>query len=130
MINITSNYVTNSFADYSDLTKSFAQTILNYINDKFNGVPEMFKHSIHILLTNYEVFQQAREDVLRRGCLIEVNGETKKNPAFKIMQDSQIFLNNQLGKWGLTPRELKQLDNFGDSNQTDLMKILDNLDDD
>lgn len=116
--------------DYSDETKSFAISIVNFLKDKLGQIPETFKYSLDILLTNYQVWSEARMDVLHRGALIEVNGEVKKNPSYKILNDAQIFLNNQLKSWSLDLKSLKQLDSFTGNQNDDLMKILDNLEDD
>ena len=115
--------------DYNDETKSFAISIVNFLKDKLGNIPETFKYSLDILLTNYQVWSEARLDVLHRGALIEVNGQLKKNPSYKILNDSQIFLNNQLKSWSLDLKSLKQLDSFTGNQNDDLMKILDNLED-
>lgn len=125
---VINNNVTNSFTEYSDITKSFGVAIVNFIKEKCGTVPEIFKHSIHILLTNYEIFQQAREDVLRRGAIItEKDGSVKKNISYKILNDSQIFLNNLMAKWGCDLKSMKQLDSFSVNSETDLMTILEDL---
>lgn len=116
--------------DYSDETKSFAISIVNFLKDKLGQIPETFKYSLDILLTNYQIWYEARLDVLNRGALIEVKGEKKKNPSYKILNDAQVFLNNQLKSWSLDLKSLKQLDSFSGNQSEDLMKILDNLDDD
>lgn len=116
--------------DYNDETKSFAKAIVSFLSEKMGQIPETFKFSLDILLTNYQVWSEARLDVLHRGALIEVNGEVKKNPSYKILNDAQIFLNNQLKSWSLDLKSLKQLDSFSGSNQTDLMQILNDLEND
>lgn len=116
--------------DYSDETRNFAKAIISFLSDKLGQIPDTFNYSLDILLTNYQVWNDARMDVLKRGALIEEKGQLKKNPSYKILNDSQIFLNNQLKSWSLDLKSLKQLDSFSGSNQNDLMKILDNLEED
>lgn len=116
--------------EFSDETKSFAISIVNFLKDKLGNIPETFKYSLDILLTNYQIWYEARLDVLNRGALIEVKGEKKKNPSYKILNDAQVFLNNQLKSWSLDLKSLKQLDSFSGNQSEDLMKILDNLEED
>lgn len=115
---------------YNDETKSFAISIINFLKDKLGQIPETFNYSLDILLTNYQVWNDARMDVLKRGALIEEKGQLKKNPSYKILNDAQVFLNNQLKSWSLDLKSLKQLDSFSGNQSEDLMKIIDGLEDD
>jgi len=39
--------------DYNDETKSFAKAIVSFLSEKMGQIPETFKFSLDILLTNY-----------------------------------------------------------------------------
>lgn len=120
----------NDFDLYNDETKEFGMTILSFLKEKYSEVPEVFNHSLKILLTNYNIWSDAKTNVLKNGAMIKGAKDMKKNPAYKILQDSQIYINNQLKDWGLTPRSLKSLNKEEEKkevNSEDLMEILKNL---
>lgn len=117
--------------NYTEETLEFSKTIFNFLKDKYGEIPEMFKHSIKILLVNYDIWVHAKNDIMTRGALIPVKNELKKNPSMKIFLDSQVYVINQLREFGLTPRAMKSL-NKGESetekeDSADLMKILETL---
>ena len=102
------------------------------LEKKYGEIPEMFNHSIKILLVNYNLWCDAKKDLLDRGPLIPgAKGELKRNPSLKVFLDTQVYVINQLKEWGITPRALKSL-NKNDEKEPehdsgDLMKILENL---
>lgn len=116
---------------YNDETQEFAKAILKFLTDKYGEVPEVFHHSVKLLLTNYNIWSEARADVLSRGALLtDDKGNKKKNPSFKIFMDSQVYINNQLKEWGATPRALKSLNKDEETQPTDpddLLEILQRL---
>lgn len=117
--------------NYTDETLEFSKTIFNFLKDKYGKVPEMFKHSIKILLVNYDLWVQAKNDIMERGAMIQGKEGLKKNPSMKILIDSQIYVINQLREFGLTPKALKSLtkneEKEPENDPTDLMKILETL---
>lgn len=121
----------NDFDLYNDETKEFGMTILSFLKEKYGEVPEVFNHSLKILLTNYNIWSDAKTNVLKNGAMIKGTKDMKRNPAYKILQDSQIYINNQLKEFGLTPRALKSLnrdeDEKKETNTDDLLEVLRNL---
>jgi len=116
---------------YNAETKEFGLTILQFLTDKYGKVPEIFNHSLKILLTNYNIWAEAKSNVLKNGVMIQGSKDLKRNPMYKILQDSQIYINNQLKEFGLTPRALKSLnrdeDEKKEKNTDDLLEVLQNL---
>lgn len=117
---------------YNEETQEFAKTILDFLKDKYGEVPEMFKHSIKILLTNYNIWTEAKNDIMSRGAMItDDKGCVKKNPAMKIFIDSQVYVINQLREFGLTPKALKSLNKNEEKEEKtspeDLLEILNTL---
>ena len=118
--------------NFTEETREFAATIFDFLEQKYGEIPPTFNHSIKILLVNYDLWVQAKDDIMSRGALIPgTKGEMKKNPSLKIFTDSQIYVINQLKEFGLTPRALKSL-NKNDEKEPehdsgDLMKILETL---
>ena len=118
--------------NYTDETIEFSKTIFNFLKDKYGEIPSTFKHSIKILLVNYDLWVQAKNDIMSRGALIPgTKGELKKNPSLKVFLDSQVYVINQLREFGLTPRSLKSLNKNEEKepehDSGDLMKILETL---
>ena len=116
---------------YNAETKEFGLTILQFLTDKYGEVPEIFNHSLKILLTNYNIWAEAKSNVLKNGVMIKGTKDLKRNPMYKILQDSQIYINSQLKEFGLTPRALKSLnkneDEKKETNTDDLLEVLRNL---
>lgn len=116
---------------YNAETKEFGLTILQFLTDMYGAVPEIFNHSLKILLTNYNIWAEAKSNVLKNGVMIKGTKDLKRNPMYKILQDSQIYINNQLKEFGLTPRALKSLnkneDEKKETNTDDLLEVLRNL---
>lgn len=116
---------------YNEETKEFGLTILQFLTDKYGEVPEIFNHSLKILLTNYNIWAEAKSNVLKNGVMIPGSKDLKRNPMYKILQDSQIYINSQLKEFGLTPRALKSLnkneEKDSEHDSEDLMEILRNL---
>lgn len=118
--------------NYNEETREFAASIFDFLEKKYGEIPEMFNHSIKILLVNYNLWCDAKKDLLDRGALIPgTKGELKKNPSMKIFLDTQVYVINQLKEWGITPRALKSLnkneEKEPEDNPGDLMKILETL---
>ena len=116
--------------NYTDDTIAFSKTIFDFLQDKYGEIPEMFKHSIKILLVNYDLWVRAKDDIMKRGALIPVKNDLKKNPSMKIFLDTQVYIINQLKEWGITPRSLKSLNKNEEKEETDpadLMKMLETL---
>ena len=118
------------FELYNEETKEFGMSILSFLREKYGEVPEVFNHSLKILLTNYNIWSEAKSNVLKNGAMIKGAKDMKKNPAYKILQDSQVYIHNELKEFGLTPRALKSLNRDDDkpaANSDDLLEILKNL---
>lgn len=118
--------------NYNEETREFAASIFDFLEKRYGEIPPMFNHSIKILLTNYNLWTEAKKDLLDRGALIPgTKGELKKNPSMKIFLDTQVYVINQLKEWGITPRALKSLnkneEKEPEDNPGDLMKILETL---
>lgn len=117
--------------NYTDETIEFSKTIFNFLKDKYGEIPSTFKHSIKILLVNYDLWVQAKNDIMKRGAMIPGKEGLKKNPSMKILIDSQIYVINQLREFGLTPKSLKSLnkneEKEPENDPADLMKILETL---
>lgn len=114
--------------NFTQETIDFSKTIFDFLQEKYGEIPEMFKHSIKILLVNYDIWVHAKNDIMERGALIPVKNELKKNPSMKIFLDSQVYVINQLKEFGLTPRAMKSLNRNEEkqplTDHEDLLEIL------
>lgn len=117
---------------YNEETQEFSKTIFNFLKKRYGDVPEMFNHSIKILLVNYNMWVEAKNDLMSRGSMIaDDKGNLKKNPMMKVFLDTQVYILNQLREWGITPRSLKSLnkneEKEPETDPADLMEILKTL---
>lgn len=118
--------------NFTQETLDFSKTIFKFLKDKYGEIPSTFNHSIKILLVNFDLWVQAKDDIMKRGALIPGSkGELKRNPSLKVFLDSQVYIINQLREFGLTPRSLKSLnkneEKEPENDPADLMKILETL---
>lgn len=118
--------------NYTDDTIAFSKTIFDFLKNKYGEIPSTFNHSIKILLVNFDLWVQAKDDIMKRGALISGSkGELKRNPSLKVFLDSQVYIINQLREFGLTPKALKSLnkneEKEPETDSADLMEILKTL---
>lgn len=91
--------------NYSKQTKDFISLLLDSIERK-----ESYYLAIQLLADNFEIYQRARESVIKDGLIIKDRFEIEQpNKMIKVMNDAQIQIQKLLIEFGLTLKSNKKL---------------------
>lgn len=115
---------TNKYGDYSTTTQQFMNSVEKFIKRKYGKIEAHWEGQLALLATNYELFNQAKEEVKKNGMLVKNRfGALEKNPLLRVITDSNIQCIKLIHEFGLSPSASGKIKEI-EVDDTDIIKGL------
>lgn len=116
----------SKYADCTQSTQQFMAAVERFLKKKYGKIEDHWLGQLDLLAANYELFQQAKDEVKKEGMLITNRfGAMEKNPLLKVIVDANIQIQKLVNQFGLSPSangKIKQVE-----DEEDTAKIISNL---
>lgn len=112
------------YSECSEATQSFMQAVEKYIKKKYGKIEQHWEGQLQLLATNYELFNQAKEEVKNTGMLVTNRfGAQDKNPLLRVITDANIQCIKLIHEFGLSPSASGKIKEV-ETDDTDIIKGL------
>lgn len=112
------------YSEYGDKTQAFMTAVEKFLKAQYGDIKAHWEGQLELLATNYELFQQAKEEVKKTGLMITNRfGAMDKNPLLRVIVDSNIQCIKLSQQFGLTPSALGKIKDI-EPEDADLIKNL------
>lgn len=114
----------SKYSDYSETTQQFMGSVEKFIKKKYGKIEQHWEGQLMLLATNYELFNQAKDEVKKEGMLITNRfGAMEKNPLLRVITDANIQCIKLISEFGLSPKAAGKIKET-EADDTDIIKDL------
>ena len=91
------------YKEYSQKTQEDMQNILDCLGKDFSTIPDSWKMGLRLIADNYEIYNQARDNIMKEGLFKEGSyGQNKKNENLPIFISVEQNILKLLKAFGLS----------------------------
>lgn len=112
--------MTELYSQYAPEVQEYMKNVLKCLQDDYGDkIPESWRISLDLIADNYEIYLQAKNDILKNGLLrIDNQGRTFKNQNISIMNVAQRNITDLLKSFALTPMSKSKMKAFKANEET------------
>lgn len=112
--------MTELYSQYAPEVQEYMKNVLKCLQDDYGEkIPESWRISLDLIADNYEIYLQAKNDILKNGLLrIDNQGRTFKNQNISIMNVAQRNITDLLKSFALTPMSKSKMKAFKANEET------------
>lgn len=115
---------TKKYSEFSEKTQAFMNAVEKFLKAQYGEIKAHWEGQLELLATNYELFQQAKDEVKKTGLMITNRfGAMDKNPLLRVIVDSNIQCVKLIHEFGLSPSALGKIKEV-EQDDADLIKDL------